>query len=287
VVIKINKSIRKNRFFDRSPFASIIFLLFILVTFTGCRTAGKVRTIAPGDIALVDFTCRNKVGRIVMTTDAALAEDENKAKADIFLPLKGYGPVPMTAGSGKRGPDYGKLKTLENEILESLSLVIVGMNEGSGKIFEIASETMPGLTEEERFIRLSRIRRQPKLIKVHPVTFEKTHGKEPVPGDTITSKEIEETSMTVLSLKEEEVQLGIYMKDGMKMDLPLGEGTVYDMGDHYETIIDIHEGQLIRSGAIVGRVIDVEGEMFTIDYGHPFGNETLYCDVVCNDISDD
>jgi FKBP-type peptidyl-prolyl cis-trans isomerase 2 len=285
VLTKEYKKIKDFRLFDKLLPVSIVSLLSFIIMVTGRPAIGEPRTVYIGDEVLVYFTCRLKDGSIVMTTDAALAEDKNESKAGIFLPLKEYGPVTMTAGSGRKGPDYGKIKTIENEILESLSLVIVGMEEGSHGVFEVGSQIMPDLTEEDRFLRLSRIRRQSKSIKVHPETFKKAHGKEPVLGDIIISEDYTGLSMEVLSVTDDEVQVNVSMKEGMKMDLPLGTGTVYDAGDHYEIVIDMHIGKLLRSGVIVGRVIDIEGEMLTIDYGHPFGHETLSCDVTVVEIS--
>ena len=36
----------------------------------------------------------------------------------------------------------------------------------------------------------------------------------------------------------------------------------------------------MRTGPLVGRIIAVENGLFTLDYGLPFGGETLVCDVV-------
>lgn len=282
--IKVNRRIKDLRLFDKILFVSVIPLLLLFIMVTDRPVVGEPRTIEIGDEVLVDFTCRIKDGGIAMTTDAALAKDENEAKAGIFLPLKEYGPVPMIAGSGKKGPDYGKLKTLENEILESLSLVIVGMEEESRGVFEISSENMPALTEEERFLDLSRIIRTSKIRKVSSLILKRLQGKDPVIGDIIIPEGREGTSYTVLSVTGDMAQISISMEEGMKMDLPLGTGTVHDAGDHYEIVIDMHIGKLLRSGAIVGRVIDIDGDIFTIDYGHPFGQETLSCDVTAGKI---
>ncbi|MBN1625270.1 MAG: hypothetical protein JW944_01995 [Deltaproteobacteria bacterium] len=264
---------------------SLLISLGVIISITGCQTANKNivtehRVIKAGDKVTVDFTCRLKDGGIVMTTDADVLKDENKAKAGIFLPLKEYEPIPIVAGSGKGGPDYGKLKSLENEILEELSLVVAGMEEGSSASFEITSESTLGLNEDERYLSLSRVRRQPKKQKVNPVAFEKSQGRAPVPGDIVLSEEIEGVSITVVSVTEKEMEVRLEAKEGTMVYTPLGKGTIYDAGDYYKIIIDIHEGQLIRSGVIVGRVTVVEEDRFTIDYGHPFGYETLVCDVM-------
>ena len=283
--IKIaDKRIKDLLIFGRTFFRPVVPLLLLLMVVTTCPAVESPRTIGAGDQVSVDFTCRLKDSKIVMTTDKELAEDVNELKADIFIPLKEYKPVVIPAGQEKRGPDYGKLKTIENEILEILRLDLVGMRENSTKKFRLTSGTVTDLTKEERFLKLSRIRRQPKFIKVSPDTFKKSYKKEPVQGEIIASEDFRGLSMKVNSITNDEVQIKIIMEEGMKVDLPLGTGTVHDAGDHYETELDIHTGQIIRSGAIVGRVVDIEGDMFTIDYANPFGYESLECDVTAGKI---
>lgn len=239
----------------------------------------KDKNIKSGDHVLVDFTCRLNDESIVMTTNPDLALNNKTVKSNIFLPLKEYVPVPLIAGSGKRGPDYGKLKTLENEVLENLTLFVVGMKEGISQSFDIKAIDTPDLTEEERFIRLSRIRKSQKKVRVHPTAFKNAHGKDPVPGDIITKKEFPGVAMHVITVSDNEVEILLHADEGTVVDLPTGRGIVRDAGDYYETVIDIHKGQIIRTGVIVGRVVDVDEKMYTLDYGHPFGGEPLKCEI--------
>ena len=63
------------------------------------------------------------------------------------------------------------------------------------------------------------------------------------------------------------------------MDTGFGIGTIRDAGDKFEIVIDVHEGTLLRSGPLVGKIIKVEDRVFTIDYGGAFEKEPLVCDV--------
>lgn len=257
---------------------SVIFLFSFF--YPACLMAqSSTGIVKKGDPVLVDFTCRLDDGAVVITTNESVAGDKSRLKEGVFLPFKKYSPAGLIAGSGKSGPDYGKLKSFENEIFECLSNLLTGMKEGSSNTYKIVSEVQPGLSENERFLRLSRIRIQPKEVRLKPDLFKRNYGRDPVQGDIIYSDEFEGLATEVLSVLDDEITVKLNMKEGMKLPMPLGTGTVHDAGKKYKTVIDVYPGKLIRSGVIVGRVVDIEDEMFTIDYGHPFGHETLSCDV--------
>jgi FKBP-type peptidyl-prolyl cis-trans isomerase 2 len=68
---------------------------------------------------------------------------------------------------------------------------------------------------------------------------------------------------------------------------PFGKGTVKESGNVYIIDIDAKVGALVRSGPMVGRIVEVgEGETgtITIDYSHPFGGESLDCDITLEGI---
>ena len=52
-----------------------------------------------------------------------------------------------------------------------------------------------------------------------------------------------------------------------------------EAADRYLIAINAQTGNLVRSGGFVGRVIAVDEQLITVDYGHPFGGEPLLCDV--------
>jgi len=262
----------------------ICILSVITVLSLGCQTINqhvdKTKLISNGDRVLTDFTCRLKDGGIVMTTDADLAKASDKAKASIFLPLKKYGPFSVTAGSERKGPDYGNLKSFEGAITEDISSVVVGMKIGEKGVFEIQAETLDNLTDEDRYLRLSRVVKVPKTRTINKDSYENAFGRQPVEGDTIEPKADEDISfIKVISVTDKDVKAEVTMKAGKQKDTAFGKSTIMDAGDHYEIVTDVREGSLVRSSYIVGRIIKVEGNMFTLDYGNPFGGETLICDV--------
>ena len=253
--------------------------LLLSAIFAGCSTTGRQSIIKSGDNVLIDCTCRLKNGDIVITTNNEYAESETSKKAGIFLPLKDYKPTELIAGRGDRGPDYGRLKSFENKIFEELSLKIVGMKNKDRSVFELGAEDIKGLTEKERYLKIGYINEIPKTSKIHPKLLEKIKGSPPLPGDIIIPKDINNISIKVISIDSNEATTEVIMKDGTTIDMPMGKGTVYDRDDHYESVLNVHEGQLIRSGVVIGRIIEIGPDKITIDYSNPFGGEKIFCDV--------
>ena len=66
---------------------------------------------------------------------------------------------------------------------------------------------------------------------------------------------------------------------GSVVDTPFGKGTIKENEKNYEIVIDASVGHLVRSQGLVGRVSEVQDRTIVIDYGNPFGGETLSCDV--------
>jgi FKBP-type peptidyl-prolyl cis-trans isomerase 2 len=262
----------------------------LFLTVSGCSTTGKVQQseismikgperIVAGDRVMADFTCRFKDGDIVMTTDSAIAENIDRKKSPIFLPLKEYGPIELIAGSEKKGPDYGQLKTFENELLENISLAVIGMDSGIKTVRYLTAEDNKNLTDEDRFIEMTHTRRSPRERKIHPMAFKNTYKREPVKGEVVPSDKIPGVTIEILSVTENEAVIRINVKEGTEVYLPLGKGYMREAGDYIETIIDIQKGHKIRSGGIMGRVVDMGEEMFRVDYVNPFGGETLECEI--------
>ncbi len=51
-------------------------------------------------------------------------------------------------------------------------------------------------------------------------------------------------------------------------------------------VIDAHKGALVLAAGMVGRISYVDDKAFYIDFGNPFGGETLLCDVTVEKIAD-
>ena len=65
---------------------------------------------------------------------------------------------------------------------------------------------------------------------------------------------------------------------------PFGPATIVDKGDSYEIYIAPQKGGLVRTGALVGLITEVDKDSMTIDFSHPFGGKSLNCDMKVEDV---
>lgn len=63
------------------------------------------------------------------------------------------------------------------------------------------------------------------------------------------------------------------------VDTPFGKGAIRENEKNYEIVIDASVGSLVRTRGLVGRISEVRDGSIVVDYGHPFGGETLTCDI--------
>ena len=71
---------------------------------------------------------------------------------------------------------------------------------------------------------------------------------------------------------------------GDKVATILGEGTIKELPDRYEIVIDAHPGDLVRAGRLIGRITAVDDQFITVDYSDPFGGEALSCNILVESI---
>ncbi len=282
----MNTNIQKSTLTKRCLTFFTLTLLFFSITACGKKIAAEIPkdtekfgVIEPGEEVLADFTCRLPDHSLVMTTEKSVAEDGNEIKSEIFIPFKEYGPVPVIAGNNKKGPDYGKLKSIESEIFEGLSLAAAGMKPGVQEDIKLTAEDNKKLSSEDRFIELPYVRKQNKNLKMSRSSFKRNYTKAPVPGDIITSPDLKGASFEIMSCDEKELSIRLGVEDGTKIITTAGKGTMYDRGEYIITVMDVNKGDLKRTGVIVGKVSEIKEDTYTLDFINPFGSQELDCKV--------
>ena len=88
----------------------------------------------------------------------------------------------------------------------------------------------------------------------------------------------------VESVTDKEVIVRFSGENGKQVLTPLGKGTIKELPDRFEIVIDAKQGDLIRSGELIGRVLITDDRDITIDFGHPFGGESLKCDLLIKSV---
>ncbi|MFZ0930722.1 MAG: hypothetical protein WAN11_19090 [Syntrophobacteraceae bacterium] len=257
-------------------FATVFFLNVFFVFQCPDLPAAETSIIKPGDKVGIQFTCRFKNGEIASSTSTAVAGN-NEPKSEIFIPRSKDDPIAITAEESSKSEPPHDFTMFENEIIAKLAHSITGMPMNGSKTIELHADRIAGLPEKNEFLQLSRIRVGPKEIRMTRDEYKSKTGKEPAVGEEYTA----DSAMPgkVASVSEQEVVIRFSLQPRSVIDTPFGKGTVRETEKNYEIVIDQSVGNLVRMEGLVGRVSEVQDKMFTIDYGNPFGGETLTCDV--------
>jgi FKBP-type peptidyl-prolyl cis-trans isomerase 2 len=238
--------------------------------------AAETDLIKPGDKVGIQYTCRFKNGEIASSTSTEVARN-TEPKSSIFLPRSKDDPIAVTAEeSSKSQPPHGFI-AFEDEIVTQLAHSITGMPMDGSRTIELHTDRITGLPPKDESLQLARVRVRPKEIKMTADEFKTRTGKEPAVGAEVTSGA--EIPGKVVSVSENVVLVRYSVHPGSVIDMPFGKATVRENEKNYEIVIDPTIGKLVRMQALVGRISEVQDQMFTVDYGHPFGGETLTCDV--------
>ncbi len=257
-------------------FTLVFFLNVIFVFHCPALPAAGTDLIKPGDKVGVQFTCRFKNGEIASSTSTAVAKNA-EPKSAIFLPRSIDDPLAVTAVDNSKDLQPNDLIAFEDEIATQLSRSVTGMKmNGSGTI-ELHADRIKGLKPQDEFLQLARVRVRPKEVRMTSGEFKARTGKEPEVGEEFKSDPAIPGKVT--SVSENEVLIRFFTQPGSVVDTPFGKGTIRENGQNYEIVIDASVGKLVRSAGLVGRISEVQEKSMVVDYGHPFGGETLTCDV--------
>jgi FKBP-type peptidyl-prolyl cis-trans isomerase 2 len=247
---------------------------------TGCAATTQTRVIDRGDLVQVHYTCGLKDGGIVDTTDEKTALDPDQQKSKLFKPSgQGYRPVLMRAGGEVAGVARDERhRSLKGHIAVRLAERLLGLTTGETKTLELKSDLMPGLSQEDRFLTLARVWHYSKEEIVTRKHYEEAIGKAPEVGFQVPWRE--PFRAQVYEITDNFVKLNVSVPPDVDMETPFGLGKISDAGERWQVEVDAREGTLVRSGPLLGRIAEVGQDIFKVDFGYPFGNEPLFCDIL-------
>jgi FKBP-type peptidyl-prolyl cis-trans isomerase 2 len=248
-----------------------------LILLVGCATAPPPKLIAAGDTVLLDYTCRLDDDALLATTSKEAAYEENARLSHAFIPLQHYGPTPVAIGADRKPTAKPTIIPLVKEIAYLLSQRLEGLAYKTPHHMVITAETIPNLTDMDRFIQFSRTMRRTKQQKIPKAQFIANTGKEPVLGDVVAVDRA--IQWKVAKIQEDKVEIHYLAEDGLRVNMPYGEAVIRDRGDRYDLEIDAQVGNLVRVGSFIGRISEMDGRLFTVDFDNPFGKHNLACEV--------
>lgn len=255
-----------------SAIAAIVSAALVALLFAEASAAGPIRS---GETARVHYTCRQPDGKILATTQMAVAELSAAAKSPVFIPSAAFEPVQMVAGApyraDKRGPT-GVQGAIEGLLAER----IAGLEPKKTHLLELRTEAPP-MPDSERYLTLARVMQRPLERWFDLPYFRNATGQEPEPGMIVFRDS--EMPWEVTAVNEEKVQVRFLLKDGDAIRMPFGPGIVRVKEDHVDVHLQVKEGDLLRTAGYVGRIVKMGEKTFEVDFGHPFGGQDLTCEV--------
>lgn len=261
-------------------FSIICFVISLF--FAGTDSLRADQKVRPGDTILVNYTCCLKSGEIIATTDAKVADDVSQPKSHLFLKKSEYGPVQLTACEAGTELQPGQVLLFDHELSASLSRAVINQSVGSSREVTIKAFSREGPGGRENTIQLARVRHRPKELRISPGDYSLRTKKEPAVGQDFTIDD--NVPGKVEEITENEVVIRFHGTHGAQVQTPFGKGVIHDKGDHYEIVLQAKKGDIVRSGPLVGWLIDVDERSVTIDYGNPFGGEKLLCEITVEQV---
>jgi FKBP-type peptidyl-prolyl cis-trans isomerase 2 len=282
------------------PLRKAVPVLFLCLTaLAGCMSVGKVAATRPdasdmpktslvqtGDLVDLRFLCRLQSGEVVAATDRSLGQRPDVPKSTIFLMRDKDGPVSVKADVllPMMERPAGKELAFEDEIVERLAGAVLGMKEGEDRTVRLTAQEAPERRPEDYVMKVARVRVRSKEMRMSIDEFRSRIGWSPEAGQTVLfDPAIPGRVETVMS---DEAVIRFSAQPGAVTSTPFGPGHIRETEKAYEIVIDARKGALVRTGMLVGRIVDVDENYITIDYRHPFGNEVLVCDVAVDKIAD-
>ena len=227
----------------------------------------------------LEYTCSIQNGSILVSTQEDIAKSPEYKKDRAFIYKKAYKPVNITDYDTEQQNTAleGQLKYLEEVLIDNLVQATKEWKSGDSGSIKVTAEPQNDLPLNERSIRLTKMKKHPKYTVYDKDIFTNFTGSKLALGEAVQL----DTGIKgkVVSIENDEVKVAFEPISDQPVEGPFGIITVKDMGDHFVTDIDARKGAIVRVGPAVGKIVDVNNKNFQIDYAHPFGGETLQCDV--------
>jgi FKBP-type peptidyl-prolyl cis-trans isomerase 2 len=198
------------------------------------------------------------------------------------------GPLSIAAASAADSARVNEApyeqRSLEEEISNKLAFAVVGMKEGEARTTEIKAEDAPAREAHKYIARLTRVRTRSKEMKMPKGDYEYRTQQSPEVGQEYSYDPA--FPGRVVSVSDTEVTIRFSATPGTIVETPFGPGRIRDEGQNYKMDIEARKDALVRAASMVGRITDVDDKVIIIDFGNPFGGETLLCDVTVEKIAD-
>jgi len=301
IIMTREKNSEKKSGENEFPLRKAVPVIFLFLTvLTGCATSAKIvpvrsddvssvskaRFVQPGDLVDLSFLCKLQTGEVVAATDPSVGRRTDVPQSSIYLMRDKDGPVSVTADVPLPLTEQpaGKEMPFEDEIVKHLAGVVTGMKEGESRTVRLTAQEAVERRAEDYIIKIARVRERTKKMHMSIDEYRSRIGKIPEVGQPVVFDPA--VPGRVETITPSEVVIRFSAQPGTVAPTPFGAGHIRETENAYEIIIDARKGALVRTGPLVGRIVDVDETSITIDYRHPFGDEILVCDVAIEKVAD-
>ena len=240
----------------------------------GCAARVSGGAVGPGDLVSLQFTCREQSGEIAASSYPDV-NSSSQPKSMLFVKRTRTDAISLVAGGGGKSAT-SRGRSFEDELLVRLAAALPGLRAGQEADLAIGAERQADAPGNDHTVKIARTRTHPKELQFSVVDWQRRYGAEPALGLKLAGDRALVGEVTELAGGSATVR---YSVAAGKVPPPFGKEIVTDMGDHYRIDIQAVKGALVRTGGSAGRIAEVDDQYLTLDYGHPFGGETLNCSV--------
>lgn len=278
----------KMQFCKKYLFGILFTFIIGICLMAGCRTAVPIKTtmteasaVRSGDSVAIDYTCRLKDGKILTTNIREHDSSGNMPKAEIYLQPLDFVPLSLTAGDG-REEEIARLRDrrplgLHEMLTHQMAHAVVGKPYDVDEKLALSAGDQDALSEGDRYLRMAKIWKREKVFHLSKKSYEQGVGKTPKIGDT--SGSYPGFVARVAEIHGDDVVMENVIASGDILETGFGPGKILEKEDHFEIVLDVFEGKLVRTGDNMGYIHKVDDIFFYVDYGNPYGKAALTCDI--------
>lgn len=258
--------------------------LILAASLTGCAATGSRRSAAPGDEVGVSFSCLLPRGEIAVSTSTQAGKNPGERLSPLFIARDSSAPVLISAGE----PDPlspTRIRPLEEDVLQQLRGVVVGMSPGESRSLLLHASRLPGGNPSGGVLKYNRNLHYSKVGLIPADAYREATGKDPALGDACTAFREPAFRGVVTEIQENVVHCGYTLVPGARVAKFFGAGAVSDAGNDFIVRIDAEEGTLVRNEMMVGKIVKVTSDTVQIDFGDQFGGEPLSCSLSVDSVA--
>ncbi len=243
----------------------------------GCAALQQPVHPRPGQRLTLNYTCRLADGTVAATTVETIGDDPGQQKAVIFHPPREYQPAEIVVPDRPEQVTVEYFGSFDEKIVQTLTKEAQHLSVGRPVTLELTGAVPDNIPPNERYLKMAINSKRLRRMTVSLDMFRQHYPEQPQPGLAIEQNDKFKT--VVERVNDGMVTLLFSAVPGATLESPYGTEHYIQEEDNFTVHLNVREGAVIRTGPLVGRISEVNNDTFTIDYGHPFGGETLSCEV--------